>query len=180
MWTVKLPNSPSTSTSWQLRPNPGTAKIRTWVRSGPIPDRLTAAKTFRFAGNPRQASRADPKNSSCSWSSPSNKIPRSCKKGAPSQASGGLREVITTRSTLPRQADFMPSRPAMAPDGAKSRHPVLRDRSKISGCSRRAPTLITIKSLPAPKASRASCGTTCPPAVSTTRSAQSIRSFSPK
>ena len=95
MWTVKLPNSPSISISWQLRYNPGTAKIRTWVRSGPIPDRLTAARTFRFGGNPRQASRADPKNSSCSWSSPSNEMRRSRKKGAPSQAFGGLREIIT-------------------------------------------------------------------------------------
>ena len=56
---LSFPNSPSTSTSWQMRLRPGVAIIWTRVESGPMPARLTAADTLMFAGNPLQASLAD-------------------------------------------------------------------------------------------------------------------------
>ena len=63
---LSFPNSPSTSTSWQLRLRPGVAIIWTRVESGPMPARLTAADTLMFAGNPLQASLADPSNNNFS------------------------------------------------------------------------------------------------------------------
>ena len=63
---LSFPNSPSTSTSWQLRLRPGVAIIWTRVESGPMPARLTAADTLMFAGNPLQASLADQSNNNFS------------------------------------------------------------------------------------------------------------------
>ena len=177
MWTVRYPNSPSTSMSWQLRSRPGTASIFTKVRSGPTPARLTAADTFRLAGKPFTASRAVPEKTSVSSSRPSRLMPFSTIWGAPSRPTGGLRETMVTRSTPLAQADFIPSRPAMAPEGARRRQPVSRDRWMMLGFSSRAPMLMTIRSLPAENTSSASSATTCPPAVSTNRSETSISSF---
>src|SRR5690606_8731740 len=50
----------STVMRWRLRSVVGSAQISITVRSGPMPARLNAATTFRFAGKPLTASRAGP------------------------------------------------------------------------------------------------------------------------
>ena len=50
MCTLSNPNSPSTVMSWQFLLSAGSAAMRTIVRSGPMPARLTAADTFRLEG----------------------------------------------------------------------------------------------------------------------------------
>ena len=64
--TLRRPNSPWTSISWQLRLRPGTTEMLTSVRSGPMPARLNAADTLRLSGKPRTASRAS-RRSFCGW-----------------------------------------------------------------------------------------------------------------
>ena len=81
---------------------------------------------------------------------------------------------MVTLSTWPVQADFIPSNPAMAPDGARRRHPFSLASSMMSGLSRRAPMLMTIRSFLEAKVSLARSATMFPPAASTNRSDFSI------
>lgn len=76
----------------------GVAIILTVVRSGPMPAKLTAAETLRFAGKPMQASRAEPSKMTSSSSIAQRSMPFLTTWGAPSSAAGPLRDSMTTRS----------------------------------------------------------------------------------
>ena len=130
-----------------------------------------------MAGNPFTASLAVPAKTSISSSSPSRLMPFSTRWGAPSRPMGGLRDTMVTWSTRPAQADFIPSKPAMAPEGASNRQPFSRDSSMMPGLSSRAPMLMTIRSFPAANVSLARSATIWPPAVSTNRSDREMSSW---
>ena len=60
--------SETTWTEWMFRSMCGSAHISTWVLSGPMPARASAAATFRLAGKAFAASRADPTEQACGLS----------------------------------------------------------------------------------------------------------------
>ena len=119
------------------------------VFSGPMPASESAATTFTFAGNARQASVAGPSKISVSLVIASRSIRCCAIHGAPASPRGGLRLSIVTDVIAPIRAPLTPSRPAMAPEGTRMRQRLAAARSTQSWRPRSPPQERTTRSRPA-------------------------------